>query len=233
MAACDAWSEQEMIGLIESKAMTSGDAARNRCLFALQCATGGRISELLSVRRRDVVDSLGRLEMQVTFTDTKNGESRTVALVNPFPRPFLAAWLQRQEERGFCKGGQALFSTGSGRRLSRWQWYRLIKRACAELRLRGHYGTHSARKTWARDTYRHYHQRQMAGELVDPLVKLQEAGGWKTLEATRRYIAFMLGDTTEAQADLYPELQQRYGSNSAQNYQTLRFGEKRSRGGIV
>jgi integrase len=211
MAACDPWTEPEMIALLESTALSSGIRSRNRCLFALQCATGARISEVLSLARRAVVDDLGRLSSRISFTNTKNGETRHVDLVNPFATPFLREWLSDLESMGFVRGRTPLFVATDGARISRGWWYKVIKAACRECRLPGHYGTHSARKTWARDTYKHYHARAMSGELVDPLLKLQEAGGWKTIEAARRYISFMLGDTSRSQAALFPELQKRYG----------------------
>jgi integrase len=200
-----------MISLLESDALSAGIRSRNRCLFAMQCATGARISEVLSLTRRDVVDDLGRLSSRISFTNTKNGETRHVDLVNPFATPFLREWLRGLEEMGFARGRTPLFIGSDGATISRGYWYKVIKAACRECRLPGHYGTHSARKTWARDTYRHYHARAMEGELVDPLLKLQEAGGWKTIEAARRYISFMLGDTSRSQAALFPELQKRYG----------------------
>jgi integrase len=219
MAACDPWTEAEMVSLLESKALGHGDRVRNRALFALQCATGARISELLTLRRRDVLTGAGVLAKRVALTNTKNGRTRVVDVVNAFVGPFLLAWLERQQALGYARADQALFSSATGRGLTRWAWYRLVTRACRECRLPGRYGTHSARKTWARDTYRWYHARAMAGELVDPLLKLQEAGGWVTIDAARRYISFMLGDTSASQAALYPTLQTLYseGAEKTQN----------------
>ena len=211
MAACDPWTEQEMILLLECNAMGAGDRVRNQCLFAMQCCTGGRISELLGLTRKDVIDDIGRPYQRISFTNTKNGETRTVDMINPFALPFIRSWLLRLEEWGFAHGRNHLFVNTVGEPLTRHRWWTIIKAASKECSLRGHYGTHSARKTWARDTYKHYHARAMTGELVDPLIKLQEAGGWKTIDSARRYIAFMLGDTAQAMVALYPELQKKYG----------------------
>ncbi len=211
MATCDPWTENEMIQILESKTLTTANGARNMALFALACATGGRISELLSLSRSDVVDPLGRMTKKVAFTNTKNKCTRQVDLINPFPIPFLSAWLNVQQSQGFAKRSTPLFTSSTGATIRRDWWYKVIRRACEECRLPGHYGTHSARKTWARDTYKYYHALSMSGKLVDPLLKLQEAGGWKTIEAARRYISFMLGDTSDSQIALYPELQKKYG----------------------
>ena len=213
MASCDPWTEKEMVMILESDALARGNRDRNQCLFSLQCATGGRVSELLGLRRQDVLDDLGRIRERISFYNTKNGETRTVDLINPFPMPFLKRWLVVLEEMGYFKRNHPLFSNPTGRAMSRTWWYKVIVKACLECELPGsNYGTHSARKTWARDTYKHYHARAMNGELIDPLLKLQEAGGWKTIEAARRYISFMLGDTKTAQKALYPDLQAKYGN---------------------
>lgn len=214
MSACDPWTESEMVMILESHTLTFRQAERNQCLFAMQCATGGRVGELLGLKRRDVLDTLGRPSRKISFTNTKNGLTRQVDLINPFVMRFLHKWLIRLEEYGHCKGTSPLFLGRGGVPMSRSWWYKLIRRSCEECRLPGHYGTHSARKTWAMNTYKHYHARAMKGELIDPLLKLQEAGGWKTIEAARRYISFMLGDTKESQIALYPALQAKYGQAS-------------------
>jgi site-specific recombinase XerD len=211
MPSCDPWTEKDMAAILSSNELNGVHALRNRALFALSVSTGGRISELLGLCRGDVIDYQGRVKKKIAFTNTKNKCTREVDVVNPFVIPFLKAWLQRQQELGLAKRNTSLFTSYAGGSISRQMWYGIIKRACQECGLHGQYGTHSARKTWARDTYKYYHARAMKGELIDPLLKLQEAGGWKTIEAARRYISFMLGDTTESQEALYPELQKIYG----------------------
>jgi len=207
MSTCDPWTEKQMVSIIESERFNRAAGARNRALFALQCSTGARVSEVLGLTRSDVIDDLGRIKKRISFTNTKNGETRHVDLINPFAVPFLRVWLKEIEALGYLTKKSPVFPGLPGRAITRDWWRKIIQRTCNDLKFEGNFGTHSCRKTWARDTYKYYHKRAMSGELVDPLLKLQEAGGWKTIDAARRYIAFMLGDTSASQESLYPELQ--------------------------
>lgn len=212
MPACQPFTESEMIDLLSSRAFASGSRLRNSALFILECATGGRICEVLGLRLRDVLDASGHLRRTVTFTHTKNGCARTVDIINPLCERFLSPWLHVLHSLGYVRRTDPLFPSpvNTGHALTPRRIHQIYTAGAMQLGLQGTYGTHSCRKTWARDTYRHYHRRQLSGELIDPLVKLQEAGGWKTIDAARRYIAFMLGDVSASQRSLYPALQERF-----------------------
>ena len=67
------------------------------------------------------------------------------------------------------------------------------------------------RKTYGKAIYLHYLARQRAGENIEPLLKTMEAMGHKSVEATRRYLAFMLGNTDDAVMALYPTLREKAG----------------------
>lgn len=204
MAACDPWFESEIIAIMQSDAINTGRmATRNLSLFSLQIATGGRVSELLNLNRGDVLAADGSVMRTITFTGTKNKHPRTVPMVNPLPLPFLTAWIREQESLGMVSRRCPVYSTTTGKRLSRFAWYKTIKAATEECGLRGHYGTHSARKTWARDTILYYQEKAKTEEGIEPIVMLQKAGGWRSLESVRRYLAFMRDDTSDSFAALY------------------------------
>lgn len=211
MAACNPFTEDQMSEMLASRAFGSGSRARNQALFIMECTTGGRVGELLGLRLRDVLDANGALRSSITFTKTKNGDSRTVQVVNPLYRLFILPWLLEVRDSGNCLRTDRLFpSPRPDQSISRNRVYSIYKTAAAQLGYTGTFGTHSCRKTWARDVYRYYQRKQMQGEPVDPLLKLKEAGGWRTIEAASRYLDFMLGDTRAAQRALYPSLQAKY-----------------------
>jgi len=207
MPGCDPFTENQMISILESKAFGIGSRSRNQCLFVLECCTGGRISELLKLKRGDVLDEFGRLRKKIVFTKTKNKHSREVELINPLIGPYIYKWLEGLWNKGYSmRSGYFFPSPRSGQAISRQQIYKIYKKAAIELKLEGRFGTHSCRKTWARDTYKYYHSRQIAGELIDPLLKLMQAGGWIRLDSVKHYLNFMLGDTTESQVSLFPKV---------------------------
>ena len=49
-----------------SDSMGIGDRIRNQCLFTLELATGARVFEIMSLKRKDVIDEFGRLRKKIT-----------------------------------------------------------------------------------------------------------------------------------------------------------------------
>lgn len=142
-----------MAQIVNSRAFGSGNRLRNQALFLLGCATGGRISELLGLRLRDVLTATGYLRDRVTFTRTKNGEPRTVSIVNPVCRTALRPWLLELRARGYCQRSDWLFpGRVHGSRLTPTRVYQIYTKAARELGLGGTFGTDSCRKTWQRAT---------------------------------------------------------------------------------
>lgn len=207
MATCDPFDEKDILLILNSKAFGCGIRARNQCIFVLGCCTGARISELLGLRRADILDEIGEIRGKITFTRTKNKCPRTVPIVNHFLLPYLKAWLVAEQKLGFCLSSSPLFpSIGRGRPIGRQWILSIYKRAARECGIKKRIGTHSCRKTWAKATYEYYQKLLMKGEKLDPLVKLQEAGGWKDIDAARRYLNFMLGDVLDSHMSLYSAL---------------------------
>jgi integrase len=205
MAATDPFTEQEMLAMLNSRAFMEGNSLRNRGLFALECCTGARISEVLRLTRGDILDDSGRVREKITFTRTKNKRPRTVTITNRFLAPYLHEWLAyQQDDLGYLRAEDPLFpATGKSSPLSRTTVWKIYRKAARELGLKQRVGTHSCRKTWAKATYEYYQARRMKGENVDPLIKVKEAGGWLNLESVSRYLNFMLGDTGESQRALF------------------------------
>jgi integrase len=204
---CDPFLE----GQIEPMLRAMGNA-RDRALFALGLATGLRISELLAIRRRDVLDDSGELRRRIVSYHTK-GDKKRVVPVNELAVPYLRTWLTVQEARGLCGGAVPVFSYGRGRPIDRTHVWRLIRgaarRSGAVPAWGGSFGTHSMRKTYARAQYLYWEGRRAAGEKIEPLLKCQEALGHADIRATTHYLRFMLGDTEEGTLALYPELRNR------------------------
>jgi|GEM_PF-2859208 len=208
MPARDPFTEDQIAAMLKTNAFGIGDRLRNQTMFLSQLSFGVRISELLRLRRGDVIDGTGELRQRVTFTRTKNGSPHTVDFVNELGRDYMLRWLRHIQDHGFVLATDPVFPGHiAGKSLTRQQFNHILHRAAVEIKFPGWSGSHSCRKTWAVNTYKFYTRKNRMGEDIDPLQQLKEAGGWKTLEAAGKYIRSMLVDWRESQAALYPNLQ--------------------------
>lgn len=169
-------------------------AIRNRCLFIVGVRTGYRISELLSLRLRDVVPG-GRLVERLAVRRChmkRQIEGRSVIL-HPQARAALEAWLAELRERGYWSPGDYVFQSGKGRlrntRLDRRAAWRFLHEAFTRVGLQGPLGTHTMRKTFAARMHAHF-----GGDLA----KVQKALGHLNLNSTVSYCSFAEREIDEA-----------------------------------
>jgi len=179
-------------------------AARDRAFILLGCATGFRCSELLSLRRVDVLDGGGQVRHILTVAKKnmkKKVAARSVPLIDT-TRAMLQDWLVEQERAGFLLKVDPLFPKRGGvpieakgrivaveamTRVSAWKMIR--RRARAAGVAEAHTGTHSLRKTFTASVYSSWINRLADGERVDVLRQTQEALGHKSLQSTISYLA--------------------------------------------
>lgn len=178
--------------------------SRDWAFILLGCATGFRCSELLSLRRVDVLDGGGRVRSILTVARRhmkKKVASRSVPLTEP-TREMLQGWLLELERAGFLLKIDPLFPkrgaapvVEAGRiaavealtRVSAWKMVR--RRARAAGIAEAHTGTHSMRKTFTAAVYGAWLDRLAKGERVDVLRQTQEALGHKNIQSTIAYLA--------------------------------------------
>lgn len=156
---------------------------RESALLALGFATGYRISELLSLRVADVVDTHGHplRYVAVRASKTKTGEGRTVLLNSA--AGDAAARLAR-----------ALLATGHDRQtplfigrksktapIGRVQAWRLLRELFERAAIAGSVATHTLRKTFAAEMYR------LLGGAIE---KVRVALGHKSITSTVCYLSF-------------------------------------------
>lgn len=166
--------------------------ARDRALFLLGVKSGFRISELLSLRVRDVWQA-GQPVDRVTVERRhmkKKVEGRTV-LLHPEAREALAAWLQELWAGVVMTVDAYVFQSrkGSNRPISRVQAYRVLKSIYGACNITGKLGTHSMRKTFANKVY---------DRLDHDLVKTQRALGHRNINSTVQYLSFREEEIDEA-----------------------------------
>lgn len=151
---------------------------RDRCLFVLGLRTGLRISELLSLRVKDVWENEQVTEwVTVSKANTKGRlESKTLPLAES-ARKAIQDYLSRRE---WLEGMQPLFRSTKGRQaITRVQAHRVLKAAFNRLGLTGKLATHAMRKTFA-----HKIHNAFGGKIE----KTQQALCHKSLSSTASYI---------------------------------------------
>jgi integrase len=167
-------------------------ALRDQALFTLGIFSGFRITELLSLRVKDVLQH-GQLVDRVTVQRRhmkRQRASRTVVL-HPVAKTALQAWLGRMSDRLEVTPETYVFQSrkGPNRPISRIQALRILKEAFDSCEMTGQLGTHSMRKTFANNV----HER-----LGRNLVKTQQALGQQNITTTVQYMSFREEEIDEA-----------------------------------
>jgi len=128
------------------------DNSRNLCLFTMGINTAYRANELVSIKvgQVDYLKTGDRLELK----QSKNKKYRAITL-NKNVIASLKNWLQHHPNP---KPDMPLFlSRKTGDALTSIAITNLVKGWCADIGLRGNFGSHTLRKTWG------YHQRHTFG----------------------------------------------------------------------
>ena len=156
-------------------------ALRDRALFVLGIYSGFRISELLSLKAKDVVQH-GELVARVTVQRKSmkgKSQSRSVVL-HPKAREALSPWLATladDDPEGYLFRSRK----GKNRSISRVQAYTILRDAFNANHLSGRLATHSMRKTFANRAY------ENSGR---DLLRTAKALGHKSVNSTISYLSF-------------------------------------------
>lgn len=166
---------------------------REKALLVVGFATGYRISELLSMRMKDVATNGGEILKYAHVRKTKNGEGRSV-LLNSDAQKVLRELIRYL--RGLGLGDDApLFisrkhgNDGNVKAISRQQAWTILKQLFELANIFGNVATHSMRKTYAS-----FMQEALKGDLA----KLQAALGHKAITSTISYISFSHDEIDDA-----------------------------------
>ena len=167
---------------------------RNRGLFMLGVSTGGRISELLSLKIGDVYQNR-RAVTDLLFDKSivKGGEvSRAVPVNSDGRRAIedLITW-HRERYQNAVKSSRPLFPSRNGqgeKPMSRRAAHNVLKKAFEAAGLNGHLATHSLRKSFA--------QRLYNG--TSDIFAVQEMLGHKSVGTTQKYLGVNYANIREA-----------------------------------
>ena len=167
--------------------------ARNRGLFMLGVSTGGRISELLSLRVGDVYQN-GRPVTDLLYSKNivKGGEVSRAVPVNRDGRQAiddLIGW--HIDCYGMTENDRPLFPSRNGqgqKPLSRRNAHDVLKMAFEAAGLNGHIATHSLRKSFAQRLY----------EKTGDIFAVQEMLGHRSVATTQKYLGVNYANIRDA-----------------------------------
>ena len=158
---------------------------RNRALFMIGIYTGFRVTELLSLRVRDVLKEGQRSTVADYLTVSRRNmkgksESRTLPL-HTEAKKAIRAWLSELFGTNRRDRDCFLFRSRKGENtsISRKSAWRIIREAADACGISGRIGTHSCRKTFAERV-----RKNLGGDLF----KVQHAMGHKNINSTVKYL---------------------------------------------
>lgn len=182
MRGCRPLSPTE-VGLVD-QAINGRYQARDRALFWLGIKTGYRISELLSLRIRDVTGPNGAVldRVHVARQNVKGQTEGRIVVLHPKARAVLAAYLSRRGRDATNPAAYVFPRRGDPTvPIGRVQAWRMLKRAFLRAGIGGQTGTHTLRKTFADRVH-----KGLGGDLV----KTQRAMGHRNINSTVAYLSF-------------------------------------------
>ena len=176
-----------------SAAFTGTFEIRNRSLFMIGVSTGGRISELLSLRVGDVFQN-NRPVTDLLYTKriVKGGEVSRCVPVNADGRKAideLVNW-HREHYRSVASK-RPLFPSRHNAgtvALHRQTAHAILKTAFIEAGLNGHIATHSLRKSFAQRLY----------DKTGDIYLVQELLGHRNISTTQKYLGVNYADAKAA-----------------------------------
>lgn len=187
MSGCRPLTVREIDKIISSLSASHVDQ-RNRCLVLLGLYTGFRISELLSLRVGDVIQScVVRDRVKVERANMKGKKTSRSVVLNEGARRALAQWLAVLYRWRDNKPDLYLFQSQKGGHISRRQAARIIGNLAQKLGLPPNVGTHSMRKTFAQKIYEMACASWRPGQ-HPPIHIVQAALGHSSVDVTERYL---------------------------------------------
>lgn len=154
-----------------------------QAICAIGVTTGCRITEILSLRRFDLLTREGKMKDRIAFLKlkAKNRDGAPIHRKMSIPesyRPYIIRHLIREEKRGYDRPDDLVFRGHLGMPLSRITVYRIFREKLGE-----GFGTHWMRKTFAQEIFHFFIRSNPA----DPM---------QALEMTRRALSHARLDTT-------------------------------------
>lgn len=170
-----------------------------QALCAIGVTTGCRISEILSLRRFDLLNENGKMKEKISFLKlkSKNGSKHRKLSIPAAYRPYILRHLIHEEEKGYDRPDDLVFRGQLGKGLSRLTAYHIFRESLGE-----GYGTHWMRKTFAREMF-NFFLRQNTRDPMRALELTRKALEHARLDTTVRYLGITEEAIEEAQNKVF------------------------------
>ncbi|OGO81646.1 MAG: integrase [Clostridiales bacterium GWC2_40_7] len=123
---------------------------RDYCLFTMGINSALRVSDLLKLKIKDVVDTENHLKDRIQIREKKTRKSKNFHLSDT-AKSAISEYLT---ERKFSSTEEPLFASRKGNAaLQRDQTYKIINRAARAIGIQDKIGSHTMRKTFAYQAY--------------------------------------------------------------------------------
>ena len=163
---------------------------RNYTLFVMGCNLALRISYLLSLKVKDVIDSKGDIKTYLHVKEGKTGRQAKIT-INNTAKEALNYYLNRS--KGIDPDSYIFKSERSNKKLDRIRTWGLIQEWTKAVGLEGErYGTHTLRKTWG-------YQARKQGLSIE---QISEKLGHKSVTVTRRYIGISQEEINQVEKEV-------------------------------
>ena len=154
---------------------------RDKALFFLGLTTGLRISEMLSLKVKDVYSN-GKVKSSL-YIEKKNTKKKIEGKSKAIVEPAFTALTQYLSNRNILNGDEPLFlSRKAGQSINRRTYFAILKKACIQAGIDSRVGTHSMRKTYAKKVY-----EVAEGDYMQCKLMLNH----KSLSSTESYLQFV------------------------------------------
>jgi len=171
-----------------------------RAIIAIGVTTGCRITEILSLRRFDLLTSTGKLKEHIAFLKLKTKTEKPVHRKMTIPeayRPYIMTHLMREEVKGYDRPDDLVFRGHLGAPMSRLTAYQVFRANLGE-----GYGTHWMRKTFAQEIFR-YFLRENPADPMRALELTRRALGHARLDTTVKYLGINEANIEKAQNSIF------------------------------
>ena len=163
---------------------------RNYTLFVMGCNLALRISDLLSLKVKDIIDSKGDIKTYLHVKEGKTGRQAKIT-INNTAKEALNYYLNRS--KGIDPDSYIFKSERSNKKLDRIRTWGLIQEWTKAVGLEGErYGTHTLRKTWG-------YQARKQGLSIE---QISEKLGHKSVTVTRRYIGISQEEINQVEKEV-------------------------------
>lgn len=125
------------------KILKNGKSSRNYCLFICGINWALRASDLLSIKIGDVREL--QIGQSRAITEQKTGKANYITM-NSVTHEAIDLYLK--ERRKNLEDNAPLFLSQKGQSIGVRSLNRLVKQWADSINLKGHFGSHSLRKTW-------------------------------------------------------------------------------------